>query len=324
MKILANVAIKGNIVSDWFLEDYDNLTSFLKKHQIDGIEGILYKPGKINQIPSDLVKGLHLIYWPMWLDLWTNNQSRLMAEFINNENIKNYYGFTNKEGIIHKYQQEFSIAKKLSCEYMVFHVSQISIEETYSLDFSYDDLFVLDETAKLINEVFIENGPMLLFENLWSPGLTFLDWEKAIYFLDQIKYKNKGFILDISHLLLTNRSISSYDEAIDYLLYVLKTNKKILPFIKGIHLNKPSFLPYIRENHIKKAENSLLQKDFMKKLIDVYKHVSKIDTHVPFIDKRINQIIDLINPEWIVYEFLPKTLNEWAVMLDKQNEIVKR
>ncbi|MCK5812213.1 MAG: hypothetical protein KAG94_04900 [Clostridiales bacterium] len=324
MKILVNIALKGNIVNDWFLEDYNKLTAFLKSHHIDGVEGILYNPGKINKIPLNLVKGLHLIYWPMWLDLWTNNQSKLMSEFINIKNIKNYYGFTDKEGFIHKYTQEFLVAKELSCEYMVFHVSQISIEETYSLNFTYDDLFVLDETAKLVNKVFIGDGPMLLFENLWSPGLNFLDWKKAIYFLEKIDYKNKGFILDISHLLLTNRSISSYNDAIDYLLYILNVNKEILPYIKGIHLNKPSFLPYIREDHKIKAKTSLSKQDFMEKLIDVYNHISKIDTHTPFIDKRINQIIDLINPEWIVYEFLPKDLSNWATMLNEQNSVIKR
>lgn len=324
MKILANVAIKGNIVSDWFYNDYDKLSNFLSEHNIDGIEGILYNPGNIDEIPNNLVKGLHLIYWPMWLDLWTNNQSRLLDEFINYENIKNYYGFTTKKGFINKYHQEFEMAKKLSCEYMVYHVSQISIEETYNLNFSYDDLFVLDETAKLVNQVFKGDGPMLLFENLWSPGLTFLDQKKAIYFLDQINYMNKGFILDISHLLITNRSISSYDEAIEYLLNILNKNKIILPYIKGIHLNKSSFLPYIRENHNKKAEISIAKKDFMEKLINVYKHISKIDTHVPFIDERINQIIDLINPEWVVYEFLPKNITDWATMLDDQNKFLKR
>jgi len=324
MNILVNLALKGDILINWFNNDYNKLKIFLDSYKLNGIEAILYNPGNLDSIPKDLVKGLHLIYWPMWLDLWLNNKENLYKEFLNDKNVLKYYGFNEKEGFIHKYNEEFESAKKLYCEYMVFHVSHISIEETYTRNFEYSNKKILSETIKLINSVFIGEGPMLLFENLWSAGLNFLDYDLTKYFIENINYKNKGFVLDISHLLITNKNISTYTQAIDYINQVLNNLGDLKKYIKVIHLNKSCFDDYIRDNHNAKAKVSNEKIDFMEKLVDVYKHISKIDTHIPFEYSGISSIITSINPDWLVYEFLPSDLSDWRKKIIIQNKYLMR
>jgi len=324
MNILVNLALKGDILIKWFNNDYSQLKIFLDSHNIDGIEGILYNPGNLDRIPKNLIKGLHLIYWPMWLDLWLNNKENLYKEFLSNQNILKYYGFNKKEGFINKYKEEFESAKKLNCEYMVFHVSHISIEEIYTRNFEYSDKKILSETIKLINSVFIDDGPMLLFENLWSAGLNYLDYDLTKYFIENINYKNKGFVLDISHLLLTNKNISTYTQAINYINKILTNLGDLKKYIKAIHLNKSCFDDYIRDDYTMKATISNKKTNFMEKLVDVYKHIGKIDTHVPFENSEIKNIIEYINPNWLVYEFLPKDINDWSKKITIQNKYLMR
>ena len=324
MKFLANIALKSDSFTNWFNNDYSQLNKFLDKYDLDGIEAILYNPGNLNDIPKNIIKGLHLIYWPMWLDLWLNNEEELYKEFINNKNIIYYYGFNKKEGIINKYIEEFNSAKVLQVEYMVYHVSHISIEETYTRNFKYSNRKVLEETIKLINMVFKGEGPILLFENLWSSGLNLLDYDLTKWFIESINYLNKGIILDISHLLITNPSIKTYDEAILYIKKVLYNLKDLKKYIKGIHLNKSCFDNYIREDHNKKVINSNSNSDFTCKLVNVYKHVSKIDTHLPFENYDIKKIIDDLSPNWVVYEFLPKNFNDWKQKISIQNKYLMR
>ncbi|MBN2852216.1 MAG: TIM barrel protein [Clostridia bacterium] len=324
MLTLINLAIKGNALQDWFSGDYSKLSQFLASHRIDGVEAILYNEGPLEDIPSDTVIGLHLIYWPMWLDLWLNDLDRLYKEFINSQNVVNYYGFNSSEGFIRKYTEEFEAAKILGCEYMVFHVSQISIEETYSRQFHYSDRQVLDETAALVNKVFKGSGPLLLFENLWSSGLNFLDYDLTKHFIESIDYENKGFMLDISHLLITNPAIETYAEAIDYIKKILDNLGDLKRYIKGIHLNKSCFSGYIRENHLNKSEVSIQTSDFIKKLIDVYDHISQIDTHAPFLHEQIKEIVDRLSPEYLVYEFMPESLIDWESKIESQNKFLKR
>jgi len=324
MNVLVNLALKGDTLINWFNNDYNKLKIFLDSYKLNGIEAILYNPGNLNSVPKGLVKGLHLIYWPMWLDLWLDNKKNLYKEFLNDKNILKYYGFNKKEGFINKYKEEFKSAKKLHCEYMVFHVSHISIEETYTRNFEYSNKKILSETIKLINSVFIGEGPMLLFENLWSAGLNYLDYDLTKYFIESINYKNKGFVLDISHLLITNKSISTYRQALEYINQILNNLGDLKKYIKVIHLNKSCFDDYIRDSHDAKAKVSNEKTDFMEKLVDVYKHISKIDTHIPFENYDIRDIITSVNPDWLVYEFLPSDLSDWRKKIIIQNKYLMR
>ena len=62
----------------------------------------------------------------------------------------------------------------MGAKYLVFHVSDVSIEEGYTYRWRHTLEEVVDGAAEVINVLFkgAEDGPDLLLENLWWPGLT--------------------------------------------------------------------------------------------------------------------------------------------------------
>ena len=84
MKKLINLANFGPTVEK-FNNEYEDLEIFLKNHQIDGVELMLYEEDiKVNK---DLVHGLHLRTWSYWMDFWKSNNEGLLHNLITKENV---------------------------------------------------------------------------------------------------------------------------------------------------------------------------------------------------------------------------------------------
>lgn len=58
---------------------------------------------------------------------------------------------------------------------------------------------------------------------------------------------------------------------------------------------------------------------FINRLLSSMKHVGKIDTHIPFTHPSIKNVIEYVNPEYLVYEFMANTLEELEKFVDIQN-----
>ena len=96
-------------------------------------------------------------------------------------------------------------------EYLVWHVSNCNLKEIFTFDFFYNDAQVIDASIEVFNAVSecIPDNVIVLFENLWWPGLKMTDPELVRYFIENIEYKNKGIMLDTGHLLNTNLDINN-------------------------------------------------------------------------------------------------------------------
>ena len=55
---------------DWFEEDWQEIKAFVEKQNIDGIELGLTLDYEIDEIPREIVTGVHLTWYPMGLDFW--------------------------------------------------------------------------------------------------------------------------------------------------------------------------------------------------------------------------------------------------------------
>ena len=53
-------------------------------------------------------------------------------------------------------------------------------------------------------------------------------------------------------------------------------------------------------------------------MLDI-RHISKIDRHVPFTDPSIKRIVDFINPQYLVYEFITDSFKELEQYIETQN-----
>lgn len=323
MKKLMNLAIAGNLFEEGFESEYSQVKNFLQKNGMDGLEIILYGDYEVNRMPRDLIYGHHLLYWPNWIDLWRGNEVQLMDQFEDKDNLKAYYGFSDRQGMLAYLQNEFEIAKELDVKYMVLHVSNVSFEEAFTCDYRYDDLEVMKVSLELINEVFIGQGPLLLFENLWLPGLNFIDVEMTKWFYDRVDYSNKGFLLDIAHLMGTARHIDTVDQGIDYVHEVLDDLGDLVDEIHGIHLSKTIAGPYLREDQSQRLERYRQRESFVEGFKTISAHIKAIDSHQPFDHPRIMEIINRVKPDYLVYEFLANDINELEKMLQLQQKFIQ-
>lgn len=307
---------------DRFHCDSLEITNLLEKHNMHGIELLNPIMWDENIIPTKTIKGVHLKYYPVWLDFWNNNTKELLRQFGSMDEVKSYYGGTTRECIIGDYRKEIQVADKMGAQYVVFHVSHVQLEHVYTYDFTYSNAEVIDATAELVNEVFkgLDTNIEILFENLWWPGLTMLHKDAIYRLLEKVDYLNKGIMLDTGHLMNTNFNLKDEKQGIQYILDTINNLGELKNFIKGIHLNCSLSGEYVMEE-IKKVSKGELIYDEIKE--SVLFHVMKLDMHKPFTDGDVKKIIELIKPEYVVYEFITTSLEEFEEYITIQNKALK-
>ncbi|ATW27587.1 TIM barrel protein [Candidatus Formimonas warabiya] len=326
MVYLTNIASSSRYLN-WFEQSWHQIADFTKKNRLDGVELIVHHDAPdLTAIPPNLVQGLHLTYWPVCLDFLRQDKEALLRQFGNEENIRMYYEGLTPQCMINHYKNELRIAKQLKVKYVVFHVSHVELAHIYTWKFSYHDREVLDAAADLINEVFREEeGEItLLCENLWWPGLNFLDPDETERFIKRIQYPNKGFMLDIGHLMITNPRLTNGQEAVNYILDTLKNLGAVKEWIKGIHLNMALCGDYLQQDHSGKAEKLDQIENIWDRFLEARDHILNIDVHVPFDDPAIRKVIDFIQPQYVVFEVEPKDVQQFAHFITAQNQALGR
>ena len=305
----------------WFEDDWRKIEAFNEKHQMDGIELGLTMDYDISKIPEGIVKGVHLSFYPMWLDFWRGDIAKVEEILGGHEALLDYYKGETKQVIIDSYKTQYERAKALKAKYMVLHVSHICIEDSFTWQFDYTDEEVIDATIELVNEVFPEDedGPMLLFENLWWPGLTYLDKGLTARLLEKVKYRQKGLLLDVSHLTLTNLKIGTEKACYTYIKEVIQNLGELKQFIYGVHLNKTLPKHYMQQDRSYLVERYREAKTPQLKMRVLKQHIQKLDPHQPFDHEVAKQIIEYINPQFCVYETNPNDIYEMAYFIKKQN-----
>lgn len=306
---------------EFFKNGWHGLNEFLIKERLDGIELLLHGNEDISAIPKGIVKGLHLSYFPTWIDFYKGDKAYLV-DYPTVEDLKFTFGGIDKSSIINRFKRDYQLAKELGVEYMVFHVGHVSIKEAYTFEFLNTNREVLRITAELVNEVFDEESTIdLLFENLWWPGLTLQDGEETQYFLDLINYKNKGILLDLSHLLLTNKRIANMDESVAYIKDVLVNLGDSIEMVKGVHINYTDASRYLNENHQDKYDR-YIQSEKNEQFAQIYQHISSMDQHLPFLHKGLSEIIELINPKYQNIEVKSYDFKVWSDAIKAQRKFI--
>lgn len=323
---LTNIASSSRYLK-WFNHDWREIQAFTQKNNLAGVELIIHHdPPDFMAIPPNLVQGLHLTYWPVCLDFLRQDKKALLRQFGSVENIKTYYeGPTPQEMITH-YRYELEVAQQLKVKYVVFHVSHVELSHIFQREFPYGDKEVLDAFSELLNEIFPREdlGFTLLCENLWWPGLNFLDPRETSRFIEGIKYPNKGFMLDIGHLMITNPDLNNGQGAVKYILDILHNLGEASEWIKGIHLNMALCGEYLLQNHQEKADQLAKIENIWDRLFFARDHILNMDLHVPFDHPAIRDVIDYLHPQFVVYEVEPRSLDEFTDFIVKQNLVLGR
>ncbi|MGL4510942.1 hypothetical protein, partial [Cetobacterium sp.] len=136
--------IPKNGEEEKFLKIYEKL----KNEGITGIETIIGDHLPLESYEKYPVKGVHLLYYPTWLEFWREDMEKVREDFYDDEGILNYYRSFKKEILLETFKKQFEDAKKIKAKYLVFHVSHVRPKDIFTCNFAYTSIEVLDETLK--------------------------------------------------------------------------------------------------------------------------------------------------------------------------------
>lgn len=288
-------------VIDWYEKELQlmgqSLGEYVASMKLDGIEQLIYDNNMILKY-KELTIGVHLEYWSYWIDFWWNNQQRLDYIFESNEEKKHYYKAQNIYEWIEYIKKNITLALNLKPQYLVWHVSEANVQEIFTYNFYYNDRQVLLATSEVFNEVakIIPDNVLILFENLWWPGLRLNSMENVVYFFEKLKHNNVGIMLDTGHLMNTNINLTSELEVSIFIKDIVNNLGSFASLIKGVHLNCSLSGQYQK----KFIEQQFKFCEFDKHRL--WEHIIKIDKHEIFQTKAPSFLIDYIQPQYVVHE----------------------
>jgi hypothetical protein len=314
MKLLTNITTSFHDLPRY--ADHADLESFYKGLGLEGLELMYFDTDERGIIHRDDVVGVHLMYLHDWVGFWNNNMRYVLEEYGSEEMIKTIIGGLNRQDLVESYRKNLNFARSYSPEYAVFHVSNETLGQSVTGETPWKDEEVIEAVIELCNEVFDDrvDSFALLFENLWWTGLTMTRPELTRRFLEGVRYKNKGVMLDVGHLLNTNTKLRTPEEGCDYIESVLDLYCGT-GFIKGVHLHMSLSGEYVEKT---RANPFTLSGDYFEKILALQSHIIKIDAHKPFTTKRINGFLGRIKPEYLVLELISGSRDEHARYIREQ------
>ncbi len=294
------------------------LPEFLKAYGLDGIELLYYRSEPYLQSFADHTIGTHLRYWNSWLPLWFHDAETLLRLFKTKDNVEKFYGGTKRAAWLLQMKRNIQAAALENPEYMVMHVAEANQEENFSYQFKYNDAKVVKTAAAAFNKLAsaVPDKVLVLFENLWWPGLRLTDPAIVEQFFSLIQRDNVGIMLDTGHLMNTDLQLSTQAEGIDYVCRTVKNLGSNAKLIKGLHLSYSLSGAYVRR-HLGKVPKEITAASCLK-------HVCAIDQHRPFTDPAAQKIIDLVQPDYLVHELVHKNARDYEKNLRIQLKTLGR
>ena len=282
--------------------DMEDLWQELRELHCDGMEGLWGEEEFPDSFPSEAVIGYHLMFYPDWLDFYRGDRQALERKFGGMDAVRQFYGGDSRDDMLAQYRADFLRAEQLGAKYVVFHVSDVSIEEGYTYRWLHSSREVIDASAEVLNTLLSEKTwPFeVLVENLWWPGFTFTEPDETARLLDAIRFQRKGIMLDIGHLMNTNRELRTQSEGAAYIHRLLDEHKELARQIRGIHLHHSLSGEYVGAHTGVLPED--LPQDYTQRFVYSYGHVLQIDQHRPWTDPCVYELVDRIAPEYLVHE----------------------
>ncbi|WP_238528344.1 sugar phosphate isomerase/epimerase family protein [Acetonema longum] len=292
--------------------DAAELQAFLQRNGLDGLEMMFCDSWDPSIHRLEWIHGVHLQFWPSWLDFWRGDYQELLRQFGSRANIIASYGGLKREDWLNRQRANIRQAREAQAKYLVWHVCHNRLEEIFDWRFSASDREVVDGAIEVINEVAdeIPADMTLLLENLWWPGMTLRDPGIIARLLEKIRHPRLGIMLDTGHLMNTNQDLRSQAEGIEYVLHTIDSLGEYSRSIHGIHLHYSLSGPYIRQTRGWNRQSCSLEESIS--------HVLKIDQHLPFTDSQVCRILDRVRPEWLVHEFVQKSAGDWEEKVVRQ------
>ena len=296
------------------------LTDLLEE---DGIELTCFEEDARNIVPVERVTGLHLSCLPYWLDFWREDHAACLREFDDAETVRAVFGGDTPDALLAHYRKDLEHARRYGAAYTVFHVSDGSVEETFTGRARHTDAEVIDAAADLLNELFkdVTDGPWLLLENLWYAGHRFTDPEMTARLLERVRYPKTGLMLDTGHLLHTNPALCTQEEGVRYIHEMLDRHGELCKRIRGVHLNQSLTGERMTATQ---ANPPRLPETYRERSEMLFYYVFSIDRHEPFTCPGVKELIDRIAPDYLTFELISPNLEEHRRLLKEQRAVFGR
>ena len=288
----------------------------------DGIELTCYEEDARGIVPKDRVTGLHMRCLPYWLELLRGNRSACIREFDDIGTVRAVFGGDTPDALIGHYRKDLDAAKRYGVEYMVFHVCDGSVEETFTGRSRHTDAEVIDAAAELLNELFrdVTDGPWLLLENLWYAGHRFTDPAMTARLLERVRYPRTGLMLDTGHLMHTRTDLRTQEDGVRYIHAMLDRHGSLCSRIRGVHLNQSLSGAIIEATQ---AHPPVPAPTYAQRSEQLFRYVFSIDRHEPFTCEGVKELVERIAPEYLTYELISNDLCEHRALLNAQRAVFR-
>ena len=300
--------------------DKEDLIQFYSQYGIDGIE--LQKVQELQEkyLDKEMIIGIHLPFFNTWVDFYKGDMDKVLNEYGTMEVVEQIYGGTDKSALLKLYNEQLEFADRIGVKYVVFHICDVSICESFTGEFNHSDEEVIDVSCSLINELLDGKNYQFdfLMENLWWPGLNYKNPLITKRLIDGVNYAKKGLMLDTGHLMNTNQDLETPEEALQYIRTVIKEHSSLKKYIKGFHLHQSLSGERAKKTSYNKVE---LKKDYWERMYQVYEYIFQLDEHKPFVCEGLEEFIEEMNPEYITYEFITRSREEHDVYLKQISAI---
>ncbi|CAK7026367.1 MAG: hypothetical protein PHAS_00574 [Phascolarctobacterium sp.] len=295
------------------------MCQYLKDNDLDGVELYVYQqqPYAVDYTANSV--GVHLKYWPYWLDFWYGDESNITKNYPDKNILQEYYyGAVDQDQWLKVIRNNIMAALAVKPEYLVWHVSNCDLNEIFTFNFRYDDKQVVDATIEVFNLVAdcISDDVTVLFENLWWPGLRLVDPFIVERLLSRVKKKNVGIMLDTGHLMNTNPSLTNETEAVEFICKVTNDLGAYKDYIKGLHLSCSLSGAYQKQ--------SLIIEKPQKSMAAIMHHITSIDQHRIFKNTGLNKLLTHVEPSYVVHELFYDNMAELSKLVKLQQKLLRK
>ncbi|HHU29903.1 MAG: hypothetical protein QM368_08555 [Bacillota bacterium] len=129
---------------------------------------------------------------------------------------------------------------------------------------------------------------------------------------------------DVAGFLAGRLELRQEEEAVDCILETIERLGSLGREIKGVHLNKSFCGEYLKLDRRSRKEKLLGIEGIWNRYMEACAHIGQIDQHLPFEHPCIQKVIEEIKPEFVVYEFLTRSLEELEKLITVQNKALDR
>jgi len=296
----------------------------LRSLGLDGLELIADPENADPDFPAALAAGYHLMFYPDWLDFFRSDERALLRKFGSWKMVERIYGGRRPEDLLRRFRADLDNGRRFGVPYMVFHVSDVSLEEDFTYRWFHTDREVLDGAIELLNALLKDVPPdfMLLVENQWWPGFTFTDPAQTEYLLSRIDYPRTGIMLDTGHLMNCAPSIRTQADGVAWILKNLERHGALTRHVRGLHFHQSVSGAYVRRNTGRLPPE--WSGDFFRDIAVCYPHIQRIDRHRPWTNPDCVRILDAVCPDFLTHEFPVAADRSQLAALRRQLTTIRR